>query len=267
MERRRPCDYLKALTPAHMRDVREHLKAIYAVYSGRQLADDCAQVAILFLWKYPYDLEIGPSMGDERDAAWYVAVHNSLLRFAKSREFRGSVLRTVYKGNFSKVSQTESEGEQDPDPNWDTSIRWFEGNLHWEKVFKSFRAFLAEQPDIDPLEIQLIDQLHKNAVRETIDEGMEDVFRGESFQVVHQPLLEALQEHFRATGWNIEMVRVTLAKIRRHAIQYRESLTTGDLLEFHGPLRTQADSQSSIEKKKSNAELCQQTTSTKRPVS
>lgn len=219
----RPRDYFGALPKLRQKQLRDALRDLYARHASRQLVDDCVQVAILIILEYPYDLEIGPVPTNYPDVNWCKEVHSVLLRFAKARQVRGAVLRTVYqrKASDPQLSSDEVEGI---DPNWDRSIHWFESNLHWAKLFENFRMFVGAQSDADPLELQIVDQLYENALREMIDESAAEVFRGESFQIVNESLLKSLQENFPSVGWTKQKLQVTIAKIRRHAESHREAL-------------------------------------------
>jgi hypothetical protein len=122
----RPRDYFDMLSPARQSRFLDNLREFYAIYAGRQLADDCAQIAMLFVLKYRYALEIGPSLGRERTPPWFAEAHSALLRFVKVRRFRGAVLRAVYKGEHrDKLEDLPliEQAELLEDENWDACGR------------------------------------------------------------------------------------------------------------------------------------------------
>ena len=106
---------------------------------------------------------------------------------------------------------------ESPDPNWNLAHVWFEEGQHWSRFFTLLRTFLQQQPDFDELEIQVLDALHRNAVRDGSDPKAEEIFRGKTFQVIHEPLLATLRCDFSESDWDMKRLDVTLAKLCRHA--------------------------------------------------
>ncbi len=223
MSYRRPRDYFELLgkppRTGVMRQtrIRDAIKNYYAKRAGAQSAEECAQKAMMIIWTYKSDLNIGPPMVSNPNDEWYVNAHNALVIFAITGVVRKALLRTAYESRLRGSPPEGNDEDRKLDPNWETGIVWPEKNQYFVQVFKDFRAFLVTQPDIDPLEFQVLDQLRQNANREETDNTMAEVFRGESLQVINEPLLKSLQENFSETGWTIELLRVTLAKLRRHA--------------------------------------------------
>lgn len=221
----RPRDYFDMFSPARQNRFCRALYELYAVYAGRQLANDCAQIAMLLMLQYRYPLEIGPSLTRERTAAWYSEAHDALLRFTKVRRFRGAVLKRAFKGNNKNIESLPEIDTADflEDPEWDTAVHWVESNLYWGTVFKSLRTYIAELPDADDLELKVLDQLGELAIRGATDFRIEEIFRGEN-QIAHQALLEELQKRFPDPRWNIKAVRRLVEKLKRHAKRYRAAL-------------------------------------------
>lgn len=225
---RRPKDYFHMLPKPRQKRLRDRIRRAYA---NTRFPEDCAQEACIQMLTYRYDLEIGPELMPVPTAAWFDQVEDALERFAKARQMKRSVTRIVYSANELHQFPDDAALEE-PDPNWDSDIRWREDRKHWATVLEASRALLIAQPDSDPLVIQLLDQLRHNAVAETTDQSMDEVFRGDTSQVNHEPLLRSLILAHPSVGWDIALLRRTIAKLFRQWDRLRQRLTADGLLPF-----------------------------------
>jgi hypothetical protein len=118
-----------------------------------------------------------------------------------------------------------------------------EDRWHWTRVAVLLRDRLAQQPNLDPLVLQVFDQLCLNAdaferSHPNNGDGMPDIIRGESFQINHVPLLKSLQENYPAAGWDISKLRLKIADLGRDAARVAESLAGEGILLFEASRRS-----------------------------
>jgi hypothetical protein len=229
---RRPGDYFRALPPARQLKLTKRIRKMYA-YIGAKYQDDCGQEALLQILESPNKLEIGPEPTNCPNSVWYDDVEQALGRFANSNNLKGAIFRTVFSKSRPREVLEDSEDLNkriDMDAQSDSATAWFEDKQHWLRVYPLLRDFLLSQLDIDPVEVQIIDTLHFNALRAMHDPATEECFRGETLQINTKPLLKALMDQFPEVGWDIEKLRVALAKLRRHAERHKEAFKLRALL-------------------------------------
>lgn len=229
---RRPGDYFRALSRSRQLRLTKRIRKMYG-YVGAKYKEDCGQEAILQILESPNTLEIGPEPTNYPNSAWYDEVEQALERFAKSNNFRRAVFRIVFARSRPREVLENSEDlnkRLDMDVQSDPATAGFEDKQHWLRVYPLLRDFLLSQSDIDPLEVQIIDSLHLNALRAMRDPATEECFRGETLQIIHEPLLRALTDQFPEVGWDIERLRLALAKLRRHAERHKDVFKTRALL-------------------------------------
>lgn len=229
---RRPGDYFRALSPSRQLRLTKRIRKMYA-YVGAKYREDCGQEALLQILESPNKLEIGPEPTNCPNSVWYDDVEQALERFANSNNLKRAVFRIVFSKSRPREALEDSEDlnkRLDIDVQSDSATVWFEEKQHWLRIYPLLREFLLSQSDIDPLEVQIIDTLHLNALRAMHDPATEECFRGETLQIIHEPLLKALTDQFPEVGWDIEGLRLALAKLRRHAERHKDVFKTRALL-------------------------------------
>lgn len=228
--RRRPFDYFHCLPLERQRDVCGRLKSAY----GRTgFPEDCGQEACFQLLKYNYNLELAPPPTIQPTPAWYDGVENALVRFARSRNFKASVISKVLRAHKGSALPGQNSSETDVEElgELDSEIERVMERMHWSVVVLKLRNLFLEQPDVDISVIKVLDQLHENAqrfdrwVNDASDKSrLEDITRGESFQINHEPLLAALVARYPDDEWTLEKLRLSIAKLCRNWKQIANQL-------------------------------------------
>lgn len=214
----RPLDYLLELQPKYLRRLMNDIGRPYAEH----WREDCVSQVLTKLVEATSELRLGPPLSGVRNEQWYGAARAALLALARSETLRASVLKAAYKNRGIPVPTGSME---QPDPNWEQTLFWSERRADLMKVLVRLRRYICEQRDSDAYEICLFDQLRKNAEAEPGEPADRKVFRGKTFQIVRETLLESLRREFPTMNWNMQVLNVTIDRFCRHMEKHRDDLT------------------------------------------
>jgi len=246
---RRPRDYLECLPKSRKVRVIGRIRRAYLRHFP-PLAVDCAQEACARLIASVSELKNAPIQTGAPNGDWYDQVEEALVRYAAGSVMRRAVVKELCAGRGLQTldalaAQADDDADDDLVPTGGptapysaaSELKWAEDRWHWTRAAALLREQLAQQSNIDPLVLQVFDQLCRNAdafERAHLIDGddIPDIVRGESFQINHGPLLKSLQETYPASRWDINKLRLKIADLGRDAIRVEESLAGDGILLF-----------------------------------
>ncbi len=251
---RRPRDYLECLPKPRKVRVVARIRRAYLRHFP-PLAEDCAQEACARLIASNSELKNAPAPTGAVSSDWYDEVEDALVRYATGPVMRRAVVKDLCAGKGLEpldawINDSGEDGEDDPFSRRATIAvfgaageqKWAEDRWHWTRAAALLRERLAQQPNTDPLVLQVFDQLCRNA--DAFEHGhlgdagaTPDIVRGQSFQINHGPLLKSLQENYPAAGWDINKLRLKIADLGRDAARIEESLAGNGILLFESNRR------------------------------
>jgi hypothetical protein len=258
---RRPRDYLEHLPKSRKISVITRIRRAYLRHFPR-LAEDCAQEACARLIASNTDLRNGPEPPDAPNSKWHDQVEEALVRYATGAVMRQAVVKEMCAGKGLEpvdagIFDTQEDSDDDLSPRRAGMVPhsspgeqdWAEDQWHWTRVAALLRERLAQQPNVDPLVLQVFDQLCHNAdaferCQAQNSDAIPDIVRGESFQINHGPLLVSLQKSHPASAWDIKKLRLKIADLGRDAARVEESLASNGILLFEANRHSKGSLQS-----------------------
>jgi hypothetical protein len=255
----RPRDYFERLPKPRKISVIHRIRRAYLRHFP-PLAEDCAQEACARLIASDSDLKSAPQPTAAPTAHWYDQLEDALVRYATGLVMRRAVVKDLcaIKGLEpldTGILDALDDAEDDPSlpragvaPYMSLGEQSsLEDRWHWMRVAALLRERLAQQPNVDPLVLQVFDQLCQNAdaferSHPANSDGMPDIIRGESFQINHLPLLKSLQDNYPAAGWDTNKLRLKIADLGRDAARVAEGLAGDGILLFEASRRSRGSS-------------------------
>ena len=254
---RRPRDYFERLPKARKISVVSRIRRAFLLHYP-PLAEDCAQEACARLIAAKTDLRNGPELCARPSSDWYDQVEDALVRYATGSVMRRAVVKDLCAAKgLEPLDTAVVDGDDEGEDNaWvrragaaTYSIvgeqSWAEDRWHWTRIAALLREQLLQQANVDPLVLQVFDQLCRNAeafehCHGNSGDAMPDIIRGESFQINQVALLQSLQKNYPAAGWDINKLRLKIADLGRDAARIEKILAGDGIVLFEASRRSRS---------------------------